>query len=187
MTQPGHMTFRSRLSLDGTYRTVTLLVSGVVAVSLVGAVRAGAAVGIAALALVVGVLAIAWAMAPREVVVEHDELRIERRAWRSQRIPLSEVEGAERLSTIGRAVRVFGVGGFFGSYGLFSSKAIGRFLLFATRRGQAVIVRRTNGALPIVITPDDMEGTIDAIGVLAGGAELSVPRRERRASPFGRT
>ena len=107
------MTFRSRPSLDGTYRTVTLLVSGVVAVSLVGAVRAGAAVGIGALALVVGVLAIAWAMAPREVVVEHDELRIERRAWRSQRIPLSEVEGAERLSTIGRAVRVFGVGGFF--------------------------------------------------------------------------
>jgi hypothetical protein len=160
------MTFRSRLSLDGTYRTVTLLLSGVVVVGLVGAVRAGAALGIGALALVGCVLVVAWAMAPCQVVVEDNELRIERRAWRSRSIPLSEVENADPLSTIGRAVRVFGVGGFFGSYGLFSSKAIGRFLLFATRRGQAVIVRRTNGALPIVITPDDIQGTIDAMGVL---------------------
>ncbi len=160
------MTFRSRLSLDTTYRTATLLLSGVVVVGFVGAVRAGAAVGIGALALVGCVLVVAWAMAPREAVVENDELRIERRAWRSQRIALSEVESADPLSTIGRAVRVFGVGGFFSNYGLFSSKAIGRFMLFATRRGQAVIVRRTNGALPIVITPDDIQGTIDAIGVL---------------------
>ncbi len=159
------MIYRSRLSLDSTHRTVTLVVSGIVVVGLAGAVLAGGAVGIGALALVGFVLMIAWAMAPREVEVENDELRIERRAWRPQRIPLSEVESAEPLATVGRAVRVFGVGGFFGSYGLFSNKAIGRFLLFATRRGQAVIVRRTNGQLPIVITPDDIQGTIEAIGV----------------------
>ncbi|MGA7123639.1 MAG: PH domain-containing protein [Polyangiaceae bacterium] len=157
------MTFRSRLSLDGTHRTVTLIVGVIVVVGLAGAFRAGAAVGIVALALVGCVLVFAWAMGPREVVVENDELRVERRAWRPQRIPLYDVESADSLATVGRAVRLFGVGGFFGSYGLFSSRAIGRFMLFATRRGQAVIVRRTNGQLPVVITPDDIQGTIDAI------------------------
>ena len=128
-----------------------------------GTAAAHTPIGIGAVACGAFVLALAWAMAPREIVVDDDELRIERRAWRPLRVPLSEVESAGALSSIGVAVRLFGVGGLFGSYGLFSSRTIGRFWLYATHRGTAVLVRRRNGALPIVVTPDDIEGALAAI------------------------
>jgi hypothetical protein len=103
-------------------------------------------------------------MSPRELVVDGGEVRIERRAWRPLCIPLASITSAAPLDRVGRrAVRLFGTGGFFGSYGLFWSDALGRFRLYATRRGQAVIVRRTGGALPIVVTPDDVAGAIAAI------------------------
>jgi hypothetical protein len=108
-------------------------------------------------------LLLSWAMAPRELVVQDGELRIERRAWPALVVRLDEVQSASPLDSLGGGViRVFGVGGFFGSYGLFRSNALGRFRLYATHRGQAVLVRRVDG-LPIVLTPDDVAGTIDAI------------------------
>jgi hypothetical protein len=103
-------------------------------------------------------------MSPRALVVDAGELRVERRAWPPLRIPLATVASAAPLDRLGRGtLRVFGVGGFFGSYGLFSNGDLGRFRLYATRAGQAVIVRRTGKELPIVLTPDDVAGAIGAI------------------------
>ena len=155
--------FRSPLSMDAMYRRLTifvivLLVAVFVTVWFTVGELALPVVGFVAVAMV-----ISWAMAPRELVVEGDELRVERRAWRALRIPRSTIESAAALPGLsGRTLRIGGVGGFFGSYGLFTNGELGRFRLYATRRGNALIVRRTSG-LPIVITPDDVPAAVEAL------------------------
>lgn len=148
---------RRQRMMTGVVGLIIVVVSGVVLVT-------GAHVGFGVLAVLGVVLALSWAMSPRALVVDGGELRVERRAWRPLRIPLASVVSASPLDRLGRGtLRVFGVGGFFGSYGLFSNGDLGRFRLYATRAGQAVIVRRTGSELPIVLTPDDVAGTIGAI------------------------
>jgi hypothetical protein len=156
--------FRTAMSLDRAQRTLTMLVAALLVVSLTVVFVTRAELGLGVIALLGVVLALSWAMSPRELVVEGGELRIERRAWRPLRVPLSSIASAAPLARLsGRTLRVFGVGGFFGSYGVFSNPELGRFRLYATRAGQAVIVRRRGDELPIVLTPDDVAGTIEAI------------------------
>lgn len=156
--------FRSAMTLDAANRTITLVVGGVGAAGAVVTAVTGARVGLVIL-LVLGVtLALAWAMSPRAVTVRDGELHVDRRAWRPLRVPLTSIASAAPIAGLaGGTLRLFGVGGFFGSYGLFSNGELGRFRLYATRGGQAVLVKRTDGALPLVLTPDDVRGTIDAI------------------------
>jgi len=143
--------------MTGVVGLILVVVFGVILVT-------GAHVGFGVLAVLGAVLALSWAMSPRALVVDGGELRVERRAWRPLRIPLASVVSASPLDRLGPGtLRVFGVGGFFGSYGLFSNGDLGRFRLYATRAGQAVIVRRTGSDLPLVLTPDDVAGTIGAI------------------------
>jgi hypothetical protein len=155
--------FRTSMTLDRAQRAWTIgalvFITGALALTLTGRQPAG----LAAFAFTAGALLVAWAMSPRGVEVDTAELRVVRRAWPALRVPLSSVASASPVDRLGRGVlRLFGAGGFFGSYGLFRSDALGRFRLYATHSGQAVLVRRT-GRLPIVLTPDDVAGTIRAI------------------------
>jgi hypothetical protein len=159
--------FRTPMSLDRTHRTLTVAVVAI-AVAAFFALSVGPHLGLVRNTLI-GTLAIVllvcWAMSPHALVVDSGELRIERRAWRPVRVPLTAVASAAPLEGLGvGTIRVFGVGGFFGNYGLFYNAVLGRFRLYATRRGQVMIVRRTADQLPLVITPDDLEGSIRAIG-----------------------
>jgi hypothetical protein len=152
------------MTLDRRQRVMTGIVGLILVAVLGGIAISGARIGFVPLALLGVVLGVSWAMAPRALVVDGGELRVERRAWRPLRVPLASVVSASPLDRLGRGtLRVFGVGGFFGSYGLFSNGDLGRFRLYATRSGQAVIVRRTGSELPLVLTPDDVAGAIGAI------------------------
>jgi hypothetical protein len=156
--------FRTPLSLDRTHRILTLVSFAIVALVLVIALSTGRNEPVVIVAIVTVALGLAWAMSPCALVIDGGEMRIERRAWRPLRVPLASIASAAPIGTIGkRALRLWGVGGFFGSYGLFWSDALGRFRLYGTRRGQAVLVRRNDGRLPLVLTPDDVAGTVDAI------------------------
>jgi hypothetical protein len=156
--------FRTPMTLDRRQRTMTAVVGLLLAVSFAVVTVTGAHVGFGVFALLGVVLAVSWAMSPVALVVDGGELRVERRAWRPLRVPLASVASAAPLERLGAGtLRVFGVGGFFGSYGLHSNGDLGRFRLYATRSGQAVVVRRTGGDLPIVLTPDDVAGAIGAI------------------------
>lgn len=152
------------MSLDGRNKKLTLLVGVIVLVAFTAVLASGARLGVPVLGLLAFVLAASWAMAPRALVVDGSELRIERRAWSALRVPLWQVESAAPLSDLGAGtLRLFGVGGFFGSYGLFSNGQLGKFRLYATHGGQAVLVRRRGDELPIVVTPDDVAGAVAAI------------------------
>jgi hypothetical protein len=163
--------FRTPMSLDRTHRTLTVAVGAIVAAAFVALSVSPHLVLVrnTMFGILVVVLLVSWAMSPRALVVDSGELRIERRAWRPVRVPLTAVASAAPLEGIGLGtIRVFGVGGFFGNYGLFYNTVLGRFRLYATRRGQAMIVRRKADQLPLVITPDDLEGSIRAIGPAHG-------------------
>jgi hypothetical protein len=156
--------FRTPMTLDRANRNLTLFV-----VLFAVAIVAGASLlsnrplrlPVAAIAVT---LALAWAMAPRALVVDGDELRIVRRMWPPLRIARADIERAAPIDHVGKRVaRLFGVGGYFGSYGLFWSDKLGRFRLYGTRRGQAVIIVRRGRLLPLITTPDDVAGAIGAI------------------------
>ena len=156
--------FHSRMTLDLANRMMTAVVATAVGVGLLFTVLWRLRPGVLGLLAFAVALTLAWAMSPREVVVSPYEVRVLRRAWRPLRIPLTAVDTAAPIDSLGALpLRLFGVGGFFGSYGLFSSVALGRFHLYATRRGQAVLVRRNDRKLPVVLTPDDVAGTVAAI------------------------
>jgi len=137
------VSFRSAMSLDRTYRTLTAVVIALLAVVFATTYVAVGTIVVPVLGFVAVTMVIAWAMAPRQLVVEGDELRVERRAWRALRVPLSAIESAAPIEQFpGRTLRIGGVGGFFGSYGLFTNTKLGRFRLYATRRGKALLLRR---------------------------------------------
>jgi hypothetical protein len=154
--------FRTPMSLDGPNLGLTLVVFVFVGAVIAGVLATGSSIGVGTVAFVGAVLGLSWAMSPRALSVHAGELLVERRAWPALRVPLSSIVRAQPFDRHG-AVRVFGVGGFCGSYGLFANEALGRFRMYSTRGGQAVLVRRAGDELPIVVTPDDVAGTIEAI------------------------
>src|SRR5271154_1882487 len=106
--------FRTPMTLDGKNRTMTLVVTGILSVSLGVVAVTGAHVGLAVFAVLGVVVVLSWAMSPSALVVDGGELRVERRAWRPVRIPLASIASASPLDRLGRGtLRVFGVGGFF--------------------------------------------------------------------------
>lgn len=110
---------------------------------------------------VVGILAITTLMTPTAVVLTPDALVLERLAWPSFRVPLSEltaVEEGPRSGVLrGEVGRLAGVGGWFWSGGLFRARGIGKVRAWMRRLGPTVVVRRKEG-LPLLFGLDDPEG-----------------------------
>jgi Mn2+/Fe2+ NRAMP family transporter len=157
--------FRTPMTLDRTHKNLTLACCALVAAVSVLVVVSRQPVGMLIAALIVVVLAIAWAFAPTAVVVGDRDFLIERRAWRPLRIPLASIEHAETIVRTRRGLRLFGVGGFFGTYGLYWSEVLGRHRMYATRAGGIMVVVRRRDGLPILVTPDDSAGTLAAFAV----------------------
>lgn len=60
------------------------------------------------------------------------------------------------------SMRVFGVGGLFGYFGLFRNSRYGTMIWYATRRDQFVVIERSNGRT-IILTPDDPNSFVQEI------------------------
>ncbi len=153
------------MRLDRLHRTSTavlmVLVPGILAVVLTVAPTPPRGIAVAVLTLVAGTLVLAWAMAPRALQLKGGELRVLRRAWAPLRIPLDDVSHVEEGPALKGALRLAGTGGFFGSYGLFYAPGVGRFRLYATRTTGVVTITR-NGALPVLVTPEDAPAFVQA-------------------------
>ena len=156
--------FRTAMTLGGKQRWLTGFLAVALAVAMAAEFARSDRLGIGVVMLVLATLALCWAMAPCALVVDSSELRVERRAWPALCVPRSSVARVSQLDALGPGtLRLLGVGGFFGSYGLFSNRALGRFRLYATRRGGFVVVRRVGALLPVVLTPDDVDGAMRAL------------------------
>jgi hypothetical protein len=163
--------FRSTMTLDSYQRVMTVIATLLVPLSALALLAVGTYAAAAMLLFLAVSLGLAWAMSPRAIAVGDGELRVERRAWAPLRVPLGSIVSASAIDELGPGtIRLFGVGGFFGSYGLFRSSSLGRFRLYATRSARAVLVKRSGGTLPLVITPDDVAGVVTSLGARAPSA-----------------
>jgi hypothetical protein len=91
--------------------------------------------------------------APCGLELVDDQLHILRRVAPPVAIPLSSIARVEDGPK--PTIRVFGMSGILGSFGLFSSTGFGQFKLYATRRGPYLALRLKDGP-PVVVTPDDL-------------------------------
>jgi hypothetical protein len=109
--------------------------------------------------VVAGIGAAAYAFAPRALQVDGGTLVIDRMV-RPIRIAARE---ARLLSPdqLRGSLRTFGVGGLFGSYGMFRNRELGAYRKYATRTRDFVIVA-TDGS-PVVVTPADPEAFVRAL------------------------
>ena len=79
-------------------------------------------------------------------------------------IPIESIEEIKRLhkKELGLAIRLFGVGGFFGGYGLFYTSRIGVFNAYITNRKTLVFIKCENGQ-KILLSPGRDEEFLDDV------------------------
>lgn len=101
------------------------------------------------------ILVITYGFSPKAYALEDRQLII----CRPFQNKLYATEGILTVSLVDKkelkkSIRVFGVGGLFGYFGLFRNSRYGTMIWYATRRDQFVVIERANGRT-IVLTPDD--------------------------------
>lgn len=127
-------------------------------------VRVRIVLAAASLPLVFGGVVLAnRAIAPRAVVIEHGEIRVERAHAPPVVVPLSDVRRVERLAPDrARFERVTGTATEEGvRYGHFRSPELGDVRLYAWRPGPYVLLETAGER--IVVTPDDPDAFVAAV------------------------
>ena len=97
-----------------------------------------------------------------------------RNGWPSFKVRLEDVRSVAILepNALNGSLKIFGMGGLFGYYGLFRSPTLGSYRLHATRSGGLVLVRTATHTH--VLTPDPPDDFAEALLAAAPRA-----RRER--------
>lgn len=108
-------------------------------------------------------LVVTYGLSPKGYGVQDRQLIIYRpfrkKVYATQDIQLVSIVAKEELK---RSIRVFGVGGLFGYFGLFRNSRYGTMIWYASRRDQFVVIERSNGRA-IVLTPDDPNSFVTEI------------------------
>jgi len=112
------------------------------------------------------VLALCVAYSPRGYVVEGQSILVKRLAG-AVRIPLAGVHEARRATPddFHGCVRLWGSGGLFGYYGVFSTSKLGKSTWYLTNRNNAIVV--TADAKTLLFSPDDTAAFLTAIQTAA--------------------
>jgi hypothetical protein len=130
-------------------------------------------------------LPLAWAFAPRALVLGRGLLRVDR-PLRPVEIPLASIRAVGRVprEALRGMVRTAGSGGAFGYYGRFWSRPLGAVRLYATRRDGYVLL--DTGAGRYLVTPEDPDAFAAAVRAAAPGARPLGPAGSLEPAPGGR-
>jgi len=114
------------------------------------------------LALIVGLILFIHAFAPQSYSITERHLIINRPASRVilNLSDITEIQLLEKNALWG-GIRLLGVGGMFGYYGIFWHKKYGRITLYATRSDNKILITFRDGK-KILVTPDSLE-MLDAL------------------------
>jgi hypothetical protein len=152
------------MPFSASYDRTTKIVSAVVCMGLLGIVFAVHNPTIGALALLI--LLLSFAYSPRGYSIEGQAILVRRLAG-GARVPLSALREARKATAedLRGSIRLFGSGGLFGHFGLYSTSKLGKCTWYVTDRSRVVIViTATKTAL---FSPDDTDGFLAAIGAPA--------------------
>jgi Bacterial PH domain len=135
--------------------------------------------GIAFLVLMVSV-----AYSPRGYVISDGSILVKRLAG-SVRIALDDVREVRRTGRedFRGCIRLWGSGGLFGYYGLFSTAKLGKSTWYVTNRSNGVVV--ITAAKTVLFSPDDPEGFLAALRAAAPVAEAYMGMTPEPARSFG--
>ena len=150
------------MAFSVSYDRATRIISAAVCVGL--AVLAAATHSQWIAGLMFAIVGLAWAYSPRGYVVSGDSIRVKRLVGPAI-VPLAGVREVRCAAPedFRRAIRLFGSGGLFGYYGLFSTSRLGRSYWYVTDRSKAVVV--VTAMKTALFSPDDVPAFIAAIRV----------------------
>jgi Bacterial PH domain len=113
--------------------------------------------------ILIGAYIVAYAYQPQYYVVGKDDLSIKRLSSNIV-IPKSAVQSVSIIhrDMLDVSLRTFGVGGLFGYYGKFSNSKLGAMIRYIKRMDSLVLI--TTSAEKIIVSPDDAEGFVKALG-----------------------
>ena len=159
--------------------TSTIALLAVIAITAIAGVSGAIQANLRGIAWAVAVFSAsvaigAWGLAPRGFAIGDRRLRLLKNGWPSTEIPLDEIRTIALLDqdALSGSLKILGMGGLFGYYGLFRSPTLGSYRLHATRAGGLVLVR--TGSRTFVLTPEPADGFAEALLAAAPKA-----RRER--------
>jgi len=111
----------------------------------------------------VGVFGTTASLAPWSYTVGPDGVTV-RRLGSDLLIERARIREIRRIDAreIGFVWRIFGSGGFFGWFGRFQSRSLGRFTAYATNQRDLVLVTRTDGS-KIILSPHPADAFVASI------------------------
>ena len=120
------------------------------------------------------VLLIASAYSPRRYALEGQYVVVKRLSG-AARIPLSDVREARKATgdDLRGCIRLWGSGGLFGYYGLFSTPKLGKSTWYVTDRSRAVVL--ITAAKTVLLSPGDTDGFLAAIRAAAPQTAAPLP------------
>jgi hypothetical protein len=172
-------------SFQASYDVTTKIVSGAL---LAIAVAAGIITGSALIAAgILALLGLTFLWSPLGYEVEPGAL-IVRRPIGPVRIPLGGLREARMAQTddLSGCLRLFGSGGLFGYFGIFSTTKLGKSTWYCTNRKNLVVLVTENKT--IVLSPDNPTSLLEAVGSgsgAVGGAGLTVTATSRVGIALG--
>lgn len=112
------------------------------------------------------VLTVSVAYSPRGYVLDGREILVKRLAG-TLRIPLDDVREARRATAddFRGCIRLWGSGGLFGYYGVFSTDRLGKSTWYVTNRSHSIVL--VKDAKTLLFSPDDADGFLTAIQSVA--------------------
>jgi hypothetical protein len=162
------------MPFSASYDRTTMILSAVVCLGLLAVIFAVHSVMLACLSLFV--MLVGYAYSPRSYVLEGRSVLVTRLAG-TARIALDDVREA-RCATpddFRGCIRLWGSGGLFGYYGLFSTAKLGKSTWYITNRKNAVVL--ITAAKTVLLSPDDPNGFLATI-------RTAVPIAEPQAAPL---
>jgi len=152
------------MPFTASYDSFTKILSALVCLGLLAVIIATHNPVISILAIVV--ILISFAYSPRGYVLSDRSILVRRLAGPA-RIPLEDVREVRRSTPEDSrgCIRLWGSGGFFGYYGLFTSAKLGKFTGYVSNRNNSVVV--VTGSKTALFSPDDVDGFLAAIRVTA--------------------
>ena len=163
------------MRFSASYDLTAKITSAFVCLFLLGAVVVTHMLVVAAPLLLI--ILVSYAYSPRGYVIADRSIAVERLAGQV-RIALDDIRELRRGAPddFRMAIRLWASGGLFGYYGLVSTAKLGKSSWYVTNRKNSVVV--ITGAKTTLVSPDDVEGFLNAIR-----ASVPVPAFDPASGP----